>query len=138
VGIVRPYAAEWDTTPYPPKFKASTLHTFDGKGSPNQHIYYFKSRTGNVISNDAIMARLFIGTLKGFTFQWFMKLPAGSIKTWADLEKFWLVSLKKIQKFQCNSPCSQAKERRVHQNLRREISEHGTPLSQRHDPVSTI
>ena len=36
------------------------------------------------------MAYLFIGTLKGVTFEWFMKLPAGSIKTWADLEKLFL------------------------------------------------
>ena len=35
VGIVRPYPAKWDTAPYPPKFKAPALHTFDSKGSPN-------------------------------------------------------------------------------------------------------
>ena len=39
------------------------------------------------------MARLFIGTLKGITFEWFMKLPTSSIKTWADLEKLFLVGL---------------------------------------------
>jgi hypothetical protein len=41
VGVVRPYPVEWDAAPYPPRFKAPTLHAFDGKGSPNQHIYYF-------------------------------------------------------------------------------------------------
>jgi len=80
VGIVRPYVTEWDTSPYPPKFKAPSFLTFNGKGSPNQHIYYFKSQTGNVVSNDAILAHLFIGTLKGVAFESFMKLPAGSIK----------------------------------------------------------
>jgi len=90
VGIIRPYPAEWNTTPYTPKFKAPTLHIFDGKGSPNEHIYYFKSQTGNVVSNDAIMACLFIGTLKGIAFDWFLKLPASSIKTWAHLEKLFL------------------------------------------------
>jgi len=89
-GVVRPYPAEWDMTPYPPKFKAPTLRTFDGKGSPNQHIYYFKSKTGNIVSNDANMAYLFIGTLKGVAFEWFMKLSIGSIKIWADLEKLFL------------------------------------------------
>ena len=69
VGIVWSYPAEWDTAPYPPKFKAPTLHTFDSKGSPNQHIYYFKSQTEFVVSNDAIMTRLFIGTLKGVIFE---------------------------------------------------------------------
>ena len=70
-----------DMALYPPKSKAPTLHTFDGKGSPNQHIYYFKSQTEIAVSNDAIMAHLFIGTLKGIAFEWFMKLPANSIKT---------------------------------------------------------
>ena len=55
-GVVRPYPAEWDLVPYPPKFKAPTLQAFDGKGSPNQHIYYFKSQIGNVALNDAILA----------------------------------------------------------------------------------
>jgi len=63
-GVVRPYPAEWDLISYSPKFKAPTLQAFDGKGLPNQHIYYFKSQTRNVVSNDAILARLFIGTLK--------------------------------------------------------------------------
>ena len=36
------------------------------------------------------MARLFIGTLKGVAFEWFIKLFTGSIKTWADLEKLFL------------------------------------------------
>ena len=64
-GVIWPYPIEWDVVPYPPKFKAPTLQTFDDKGSLNQHIYYFKSQTENVVSNDAILARLFIGTLKG-------------------------------------------------------------------------
>ena len=43
-----------------------------------------------MVDNDAILARLFIGTLKGLTFEWFMKLPEGSIKNWGDLEKLFL------------------------------------------------
>jgi len=65
VGVARSYPLEWDSVPYPPKFKPPTLHSYDGKSSPNQHIYYFRSQTGNVVGNDAIMARLFIGTQKG-------------------------------------------------------------------------
>jgi len=83
-GVVRPYPAEWDLVPYPPKFKAPTLQAFDGKESPNQHIFYFKSQIRNVLDNDAILARLFIGTLKGLAFEWFMKLPEGSIKNWGS------------------------------------------------------
>ena len=36
---------------------------------------------------------LFIGTLKRVTFEWFMKLLVGSIKTWTDLEKVFIVHL---------------------------------------------
>jgi len=84
------YSVEWDAASYPSRFKEPTLHTFNGKISSNQHIYYFKSQTGNVLSNDTIMARLFIGTLKRVAFEWFMKLPMSSIKKWPDLEKLFL------------------------------------------------
>jgi len=33
---------------------------------------------------------LFIGTLKGLTFEWFMKLTEDSIKNWGNLEKLFL------------------------------------------------
>jgi len=80
VGTVRSYPLEWDFIPYPPKFKSATLHSYDGKTSLNRHIYYFRSQTG-MIDNDAIMAKLFIGTLKGVAFDWFKSLSANSIKT---------------------------------------------------------
>lgn len=38
-GLIRPYPAEWDIAPYLSKFKAPTLHAFNGTGSPNQHMY---------------------------------------------------------------------------------------------------
>ena len=65
IEAVRPYPLEWNSVSYPPKFKPPTLHSYDDKSSPNQHIYYFRSQTNNVVCNDDIMARLFTGTLKG-------------------------------------------------------------------------
>jgi len=70
-GVVWLYPVEWDLVLYPSNFKAPTLQAFDGKGSPKQHIYYFKSQTGNIVTNDAILGllvRLYIGTLKGIAF----------------------------------------------------------------------
>ena len=86
------------TAPYPPRFKGPTLHTFDGIGSPNQHIYHFKSQTRNVVSNDTTMTRLFIGTLKRVAFEWFIKLHVGFIKTCADLKKLFLTRFFKDDK----------------------------------------
>jgi len=76
--------------PYPPTFKPPTLYTYDGKSLSNQHIYYFRSQIGNVLDNDGIIARLFIGTLKGVAFDWFRSLLLGSINSWIDLETRFL------------------------------------------------
>jgi len=62
------YPLEWDLVPYPPKFKPPTLHTYDGKSSPSQHVYYFQSQTNDIIDNDVIMVRLIIGILNGGSF----------------------------------------------------------------------
>jgi len=100
VGVVGPYPIEWDSGPYPPRFKALNLHTFNSKGSLNQHIYYFKSQTENIVSNETIMAHLFIDTLKGVAFEWFMKLPSSSIKKWVNLgSSSWRDSLKMTLKY---------------------------------------
>ena len=93
--MTRPYPLEWDSVPYPSKFKLPTLHTYNGKNSPNQHIYYFWSQTG--IDNDAIIARLFIGTHKGVAFNWFKSLPLGLINSWIDLETRFLIAKMKEQ-----------------------------------------
>ena len=42
IGVVRPHPVKWDSALYPPRFKAPNLQAFDDKGSPNQHMYYFK------------------------------------------------------------------------------------------------
>ena len=80
LGVVRPYPVEWDIVPYPAKFNPISLVQFDGNGSPSQHIYYFMAQTGFLTGNDAILTRLFIGTLKGVAFEWFRKLEPDSIK----------------------------------------------------------
>lgn len=36
------------------------------------------------------MTQLFVDTLKGLAFEWFMKLNAGAIKSWNNLEKLFL------------------------------------------------
>src|SRR5436190_496775 len=86
----RPYPVEWDAVKYPSRFQVPTLNTFDGKGSAQQHIYYYQSQTGSMMGNDPVRTRLFISTLKGVAFEWFRKLPKGSITCWDDLEALFL------------------------------------------------
>ena len=83
----------------PTEVQATDVTYDDGKSSPNQNIYYFRSQTGNVIDNDAIIAKLFIGTLKGVAFDWFRSLPPGSINSWINLEtRFLSRSMRTIPK----------------------------------------
>src|SRR4051812_35163845 len=89
-GATRPYPVKWDAVKYPSRFKVPTLNTFDGKGSAQQHIYYFESQTGSLMGNDPVRTRLFISTLKGVAFEWFRKLPKGSITCWDDLKALFL------------------------------------------------
>src|SRR2546430_10754737 len=42
------------------------------------------------MGNDPVQTRLFISTLKGVAFEWFRKLPKGSITCWDDLEALFL------------------------------------------------
>ena len=87
--MARPYLLEWDSVSYPPKFKPPRLHTYDGKSSPNQHIYYFRSQFGNLKDNDVMMDRLFIGKLKRAVF-----VGSGTCQLlhqiWIDLETQFL------------------------------------------------
>src|SRR3954469_15306398 len=42
------------------------------------------------MGNDPVRTRLFINTVKGVAFEWFRKLPKGSITCWDDLEALFL------------------------------------------------
>src|SRR3954465_5179692 len=60
------------------------------KGPHNIISTTFLSQTGNLIGNDPVRTRQFISTLKGVAFEWFRKLPKGSITCWDDLEALFL------------------------------------------------
>lgn len=44
-----------------------------------------------MVANDALLMKLFIITLDEVSFKWFKKHPKGSIKTWTDLERLFLL-----------------------------------------------
>nr|ABB55290.1 hypothetical protein 10.t00034 [Asparagus officinalis] len=51
-GIPCPYPREWESIPYPTKFKLINFTPFDGMGSPTQHLIYFKSHLGIISGNE--------------------------------------------------------------------------------------
>lgn len=87
-GIVAPYPFTWKGLS--PKFKQPNQQSFDGRGAPRQHICNFKAFTGGIAGNDALMIRLFVSTLCETAFDWYARLPAGTINSWADEEEKFL------------------------------------------------
>src|SRR4051812_3610499 len=73
------------------KFKPLTLQLFDSTKSANRHICCFKVQTRYLAANDALLTRLFVSTLDKTSFEWFHKLSTESIKSWADLERLFLL-----------------------------------------------
>lgn len=55
-----------------------------------------------MVSNKADLANLFIGTLKGAAFKWFLNPPEGTIHNYSELEKFFLT---RFFKDDSESPC---------------------------------
>lgn len=72
--------------PLPDNYRVPTIEKYHGKDSPNQHIYHFYLLIGKVMGNDALRIRLYVGSLKGITFDWFQTLQVRSIESWTDLE----------------------------------------------------
>lgn len=63
---------------------------FDGKGCPRQHLLCFTSFMGNYAYHSNFYFRLYPNSLTGETFQWYMTLPAGSVKAWEDMQALFL------------------------------------------------
>lgn len=63
---------EWEFAPFLKKYKPLKLKSYDGKGFPSQRLYYFLSQAAHFLGNDPMMTKVFVSTLQGPTFTWFM------------------------------------------------------------------
>lgn len=50
-------------------------------------MYYFLSQTAHLIGNGPVMMKIFMSTLRGLAYTWFIQLPPGTIKAWFDVER---------------------------------------------------
>lgn len=53
-------------------------------------MYYFLSQTAHLIGNGPVMMKIFMSTLRGLAYTWFIQLPPGTIKAWFDVEREFL------------------------------------------------
>ena len=70
-----PFTALINGHPLPPKFKMSSLDSYDGMRDPFDHIATFKTTMHLQGVPDEIMCRAFPTTLKGPARVWFSKIP---------------------------------------------------------------
>nr|CAD1836413.1 unnamed protein product [Ananas comosus var. bracteatus] len=55
---------------------------FDGIGDPREHLTHFEAACGDTVTNGSLLLRQFPLSLKVAAFQWYSKLPPGSIQDW--------------------------------------------------------
>ena len=69
----------------PPKFLQ-----FDGKGNPKQHITHFVETCENARTQEDLLVKQFVCSLKRNAFDWYTDLEPKSIDSWEQLEREFL------------------------------------------------
>ncbi|CAL9005312.1 unnamed protein product, partial [Prunus brigantina] len=84
----RPYPPEIDRILLPRNYRLPefTLFSGDGHTSSIEHIGRFTAQSGEADS-DAHKLRLFVHSLTGAAFSWFINLPPNSVRDWSDMER---------------------------------------------------
>jgi len=84
-----PYPPGYDLIPLPNWYKVPDFTKFSGQDdtSTMEHVNRFIIQCGEAANRDELRVRLFLSSLSGSAFTWFISLPPNSVITWADLEK---------------------------------------------------
>ena len=85
-----PFTASINGHPLPPKFKMSSLNSYDGACDPFDHIATFKTTMHLQEVLDEIMCRAFPTTLKSPARVWFSKIPPNSVSSFEELSKLFI------------------------------------------------
>ena len=85
-----PFTASINGHPLPPKFKMSSLDSYDGTRDPCDHIATFKTTMHLQGVPNEIMCRAFPTTLKGPTQVWFNKIPPNMVDSFEELSKLFV------------------------------------------------
>ena len=84
-----PFTASINGHPLPPKFKMSSLDSYDGTRDPCDHIATFKTTMHLQGVPNKIMCRAFPTTLKGLAQVWFSKIPPNMVDSFDELSKLF-------------------------------------------------
>ncbi|CAL2247119.1 unnamed protein product [Prunus armeniaca] len=86
----KPYPPEIDRTPLPRNYRLPEFILFSGDGQTSsiEHIGRFTAQCGEADS-DTQKLRLFIHSLTGAAFSWFINFPPNSMRDWSDMERIF-------------------------------------------------
>ncbi|CAL2266700.1 unnamed protein product [Prunus armeniaca] len=86
----KPYPPEFDRTPLPRNYRLLEFILFSGDGQTSyiEHIGRFTAQCGEADS-DSQRLRLFVHSLTGTAFSWFINLPPNSVRDWSDMERIF-------------------------------------------------
>jgi retrotransposon gag protein len=81
-----PLSAEILATPNPAKIKIPAMNSFDGTTCPEEHVVAYKNLMLLYTTSQALLCKFFPITLICIALNWYTSQPAGSIRTFAQLE----------------------------------------------------
>ncbi|CAL2238308.1 unnamed protein product [Prunus armeniaca] len=86
----KPYPPEIDRTPLPRNYRLPEFILFSGnrQTSSIEHIGRFTAQCRKA-NSDAQRLRLFVHSLTGTAFSWFINLPPNSVRDWSDMERIF-------------------------------------------------
>ncbi|KAM1985029.1 hypothetical protein ACFX16_013233 [Malus domestica] len=86
----KPYSKKIDALKMPMGYQPPKFMQFDGKGNPKQHVAHFVETCNNAGTEGDYLAKQFVRSLKGNTFEWYTDLEPESINNWEQLEREFL------------------------------------------------
>ncbi|KAK4717824.1 hypothetical protein R3W88_016162 [Solanum pinnatisectum] len=78
----------------PSGFKISKFNMFDGHGDPVAHLKDFCSKLVGLENNEPLLMRLFIQSLSGITFTWYVKQDFDKWLAWEDMTRDFMEQYK--------------------------------------------
>ena len=92
--FLKPYLEYIDWEPFPRDVRIPdfTLFSKEDGQSTLEHVVRFISQCGEFSSFDSfqnILLRLFLNSLIGAAFAWYVSIPANSIFSWQDMQRFF-------------------------------------------------
>ncbi|KAL0434924.1 UNVERIFIED_CONTAM: hypothetical protein Sradi_0200300 [Sesamum radiatum] len=83
---VKPYTRRIEQLRMPENYQPPKFQQFNGHGDPRQHIAHFVETCNDAGTDEDLLVKQFLLSLKDTAFDWYIDLEANSIDSWDDLQ----------------------------------------------------